>query len=97
MRFTIAASTSAFTAGVLASGFEPADFNVTEALLNNGVDITATPGLAGLVERSSPRACSIAVGPYGCCSLPRADTDLASSAQLLGSSSATTLCYHKEV
>jgi hypothetical protein len=40
---------------------EPADFNVTEALLNHGVDVASIPALAGLVERSSNSACSIAV------------------------------------
>jgi hypothetical protein len=61
MKLTVAASISAFATGVLGSTFEPADFNVTEALLNDGVDVTAIPGLAGLAERSSSGACSIAV------------------------------------
>ncbi|KZM26852.1 flavin adenine dinucleotide binding [Ascochyta rabiei] len=38
--------------------FEAADFNVTEALLQQGVDISALPGLAALVERSTDQACS---------------------------------------
>ncbi|KAF2201917.1 FAD binding domain-containing protein [Delitschia confertaspora ATCC 74209] len=42
------------------SEFEPADFNVTEALLQKGIDVSSIPALAGLVERSSPSACSIA-------------------------------------
>lgn len=42
------------------SAFEPTDFNVTDALLDNGVNISAIPALAGLVTRSSPSACSIA-------------------------------------
>lgn len=45
--------------------FEPTDFNITEALLDNGVNVSAIPALAGLVERSSLSACSIAV-----CSAP---------------------------
>ncbi|CAN9152973.1 unnamed protein product [Alternaria alternata] len=40
--------------------FEPADFNVTEALMNDGVDVSAIPELAGLVVRSSSKGCSIA-------------------------------------
>ncbi|KAJ8117444.1 hypothetical protein OPT61_g1349 [Boeremia exigua] len=39
--------------------FEPADFNVTEALIANGVILSDIPGLSGLVERSSS-PCSIA-------------------------------------
>jgi hypothetical protein len=41
--------------------FEPADFNVTEALIANGVNVSAIPQLSGLVERTSPSGCSIAV------------------------------------
>lgn len=49
-------------ATVLAQGtFEPADFNVTDALLSQGVNVSAIPALEGLVERSSTSACSIAV------------------------------------
>lgn len=59
-KLMFAASISAFAAGVLGSTFEPVDFNVTEALLANGLDVTAIPGLAGLVERSSSGACSTA-------------------------------------
>lgn len=61
MKFTTAASTSAFVACVLASGFEPNDFNVTKALVDNGFDVTGIPGLADLAERSSSSACSLAV------------------------------------
>jgi hypothetical protein len=60
---------SALSAVTLGSSFEPANFNVADALLDNGVDIAAIPGLAGLVERSSRSACSIAV------SLPRLLSD----------------------
>lgn len=41
--------------------FEPADFNVTEALIGNGVDVSALPELASLVERASTTGCSAAV------------------------------------
>jgi hypothetical protein len=41
--------------------FEPADFNVTEALIANGVNVTALPQLSSLVERTSLFSCSIAV------------------------------------
>jgi hypothetical protein len=55
------------TLAILASGtwaqttFEPADFNVTEALLEKGVNVSALPQLEGLVERSLLSGCSIAV------------------------------------
>jgi hypothetical protein len=39
--------------------FEPADFNVTDALLDNGVNVSAIPALSGLAERST--GCAIAV------------------------------------
>jgi hypothetical protein len=39
--------------------FEPADFNVTDALLDNGVNVSAIPALSGLAERSTE--CTIAV------------------------------------
>ncbi|ORY16879.1 FAD binding domain-containing protein [Clohesyomyces aquaticus] len=42
------------------STFEPSDFNVTEALIDQGVNVSAIPALEGLVERSSSSACSIA-------------------------------------
>jgi hypothetical protein len=41
--------------------FEPVNFNVTEALIDNGVNVSAIPELAGLVVRSSSKGCSIAV------------------------------------
>ncbi|KAI4650521.1 hypothetical protein J4E93_002877 [Alternaria ventricosa] len=40
--------------------FEPADFNITEALISNGVNVSAIPELSGLVERSASSGCSIA-------------------------------------
>jgi hypothetical protein len=44
-----------------ADPFEPPDFNVTDALIKNGIDVSAVPGLAGLVGRSSNNGCSVAV------------------------------------
>jgi len=41
--------------------FEPADFNVTEALINNGINVSTIPDSAGLAARSSLKGCSIAV------------------------------------
>jgi hypothetical protein len=41
--------------------FEPADFNITEALISNGVNVSAIPELSGLVERTTLSGCSIAV------------------------------------
>ncbi|KAL6711710.1 hypothetical protein ACN47E_004644 [Coniothyrium glycines] len=60
MKLTFYLSLSAVTIGAIASTFEPTDFNVTDALLENGVDLAAIPGLEGLKERSSLSACSIA-------------------------------------
>ncbi|KAF2124148.1 FAD binding domain-containing protein [Dothidotthia symphoricarpi CBS 119687] len=60
MKFITVVSLSAIAAGGLAGTFEPTDFNVTEALIANGVNVSAIPELEGLVERSSPSACSIA-------------------------------------
>lgn len=66
MRAFFVASIGATVAGALAqseaSVFEVADFNITEALIDNGVDVSAIPELSGLVERTldlSP--CAIAV------------------------------------
>lgn len=39
----------------------PPDFNITKALLNNGVNIYEIPGLVDLAGQSSLEACSIAV------------------------------------
>jgi hypothetical protein len=44
--------------------FESENFNVTEALIAQGVDVSALPQLNGLTERSSDVACSIAVSTY---------------------------------
>ncbi|KAI4951899.1 hypothetical protein J4E91_003360 [Alternaria rosae] len=52
----------AFVASVTAQtgAFEPADFNVTEALIANGVNVSAIPQLSGLVERTALSGCSVA-------------------------------------
>lgn len=53
---------AAFAAGVLSQNtFEPSDFNITDALLDNGVNVAAIPELAPLAERSLSSGCSIAV------------------------------------
>ncbi|CAG5161870.1 uncharacterized protein ALTATR162_LOCUS6113 [Alternaria atra] len=54
-------SFAAFTAGAISQAtFEPADFNVTEALLKNGVNVSAIPELASFAERSLSSGCSAA-------------------------------------
>jgi hypothetical protein len=45
--------------------FEAPDFNVTDALISNGVNVSAIPELANLVARSSSSGCSIAVSMHG--------------------------------
>ncbi|KAL8880398.1 MAG: hypothetical protein Q9198_002184 [Flavoplaca austrocitrina] len=45
---------------VTAQKFEPDDFNVTQALVDRGVNVTAIPGLSSLAGQSSNQACSIA-------------------------------------
>ena len=47
--------------GTVLGQFEPADFNITEALVDKGVNVSAIPGLSDLAERSSTDGCSIAV------------------------------------
>lgn len=65
MRHAIFVSLSALVARGLAqnsdSTFETPDFNVTEALVDAGVNVTDIPELAGLSQRSSLGACKIAV------------------------------------
>lgn len=60
MRITRITALGAFATAGNCSTFEPVDFNVTEALIDTGVNVSAIPGLSGLVERSSG-ACSVAV------------------------------------
>jgi hypothetical protein len=56
-------SAVAFAAGVSAQTgeFEAPDFNITEALIANGINVSAIPELAPLAERSLFSGCSIAV------------------------------------
>lgn len=63
MRLPLPAAFSGLSiiAGALASAFEPPNFNVAKALLVKGINVTAIPGLAELVDASSPAACSTAV------------------------------------
>ncbi|KAH9867153.1 hypothetical protein IAQ61_007745 [Plenodomus lingam] len=59
MKTSIALTTLA--AGVVAqTAFEPADFDITEALLDNGVNVSAIPDLAPFVDGSRPGGCSAA-------------------------------------
>ncbi|KAI4909887.1 uncharacterized protein J4E92_010503 [Alternaria infectoria] len=51
---------AALLSSVVSQVFEPADFSVTDALLDQGVNVSALPELAGLVGRSSNLACNIA-------------------------------------
>ena len=55
---------AALLSSVASQVFEPADFSVTEALLDQGVNVSALPELAGLVGRSSNLACDIAVSIF---------------------------------
>jgi len=52
---------ASFASLALSQTFEASDFNVTEALIAQGVDVASLPGLSGLVRRSSKTACDIAV------------------------------------
>ena len=61
MKVLLPLSTS--VAAVLAQTgiFEPGGFNVTEALISNGVNVSAIPELAALSQRTLLSGCSIAV------------------------------------
>jgi hypothetical protein len=48
-------------AGVMSQTFEPSDFNITEALIAQGINVSALPKLTALERRSSDLACNIAV------------------------------------
>lgn len=62
MRFSPVVALGLLPAGIWAQDvFEPVDFNVTQALLDNGVNVSAIPDLAGLAERSLSSGCSVAV------------------------------------
>jgi hypothetical protein len=64
MKAHLLVSFGALVANVFAQdAFEPSDFNVTEALIANGVDVSAIPELANLTEkRSLFSPCATAVG-----------------------------------
>jgi hypothetical protein len=63
MKTSLIASIGAFAVSAIAQDvFEPSDFNVTEALVANGVNVSALPDLAALTEkRSLSRPCATAV------------------------------------
>ena len=46
----------------LALGLESAEFNVTQAIIEQGVNVSAIPALVSLTDQSSLFACNIAVG-----------------------------------
>ncbi|KAF1914540.1 hypothetical protein BDU57DRAFT_519588 [Ampelomyces quisqualis] len=52
-----AAFATLLAAGGLSQGFEPTDFNITAALLENGVDASVFPKLSSLEERSFSNGC----------------------------------------
>jgi len=65
MRVSPVVSLGFMPAGIFGQDvFEPVDFNVTDALLDNGVNVSAIPDLAGLTERSLLSGCSIAVSDH---------------------------------
>jgi hypothetical protein len=59
--FSISAIAALTASSVAQDLFETPDFNVTEALVEQGVNVSTLPELAGLSQRSSDLACSIAV------------------------------------
>jgi hypothetical protein len=67
MRTHLLVSLGTFAAALAQDVFEPPDFNVTEALIANGVNVSAIPELAVLAEkRSLFSLCGIAVSQtYG--------------------------------
>jgi hypothetical protein len=51
--------------GVIAQDiFEPEEFNITKALIQNGVNVSATPVLSDLAVQSSLEGCPIAVSRF---------------------------------
>jgi hypothetical protein len=63
MKTSLIASFGAFAANISAQDFfEPSDFDITEALIANGVNVSAIPQLAALNEKRSLSApCAAAV------------------------------------
>ena len=66
MRFSSPLALAAFAGVALSQDFEPADFNITEALFDQGVNVSALPELADLSQRSSTAGCAIAVCQCSC-------------------------------
>lgn len=65
MRVSLVSSVLALSTAIVAQTddvFEAPDLNITAALVGNGVNISAIPELAALVERTLLSGCSIAVG-----------------------------------
>jgi hypothetical protein len=63
MKASILALLSVAAADALLDIFEPADFNVIDALLENGLGISTIPEMGDLTQRSPTSGCSIAVMP----------------------------------
>jgi hypothetical protein len=62
MRVSSIISLGFMPSGIIAQDvFEPADFNVTEALLANGVNVSGLPELSEIGARSILSGCSITV------------------------------------
>ena len=55
---------TSYAIAVASQIFENENFNVTEALISQGVDVSALPQLNAITERLSDLGCSIAVGLY---------------------------------
>lgn len=55
---------TSYAIAVASQIFEDKDFNVTEALISQGVDVSSLPQLDAITERSSDLGCSIAVGVH---------------------------------
>lgn len=51
-KITLIALATSGVATIAQDVFEPANFNVTKALIDNGFNVSAIPGLSNLVERS---------------------------------------------
>jgi hypothetical protein len=62
--------------------FEAPDFNITEALIANGINVSTLPELAPLVERTLFSGCSVAASIYLSKMSLLYTTDITSSATL---------------
>jgi hypothetical protein len=56
--FLVLSLLGAFSGAAVAQTFESPDFNVTEGLLDLGIDITELPELTEFVERSAISSCA---------------------------------------